>query len=514
MKSKTTLLCLASSFLLWLSFPAFNLGYLAGVGFLPLFFALQDKTKRSAFWLSYFSGFIFFMLVLYWLVHVTLVGLIVLCLYLAFYFAFFGYFFVGFKSRLVDLDLPLIIFLSSIWVVLEYTRSHLFTDFPWALLGYSQYQNIGLIQIADTVGSLGVSFVVIFMNLQIFQIVKLIQAKEFRRISRALLILILPFIIIYTYGFYAINKYSSDSQTVLQVSLLQGNIPQEAKGASIYREKIKQIYFDLTRQSAKKEPDLIIWPESAYPNYFSQRDLFIPNPLKELIREVQGSILFGAVLEQENKYYNGAILFPSELSQPVFYKKIHLVPFGEYLPLRRYLPFLVKFVPIEDFDSGREFVVFETKNKQGQPVSFSVLICFEDTIPELARQFRLRGADFLVNITNDAWFKETSSPYQHLQASIFRALENRVYVLRAANTGITCIIDNCGRVVKKARDKDGQDIFIQGFINGEVKKQDALSFYSRFGDFFFLICSIYMLWYALFPARKKMFKDKKYCPRF
>lgn len=515
MKLRTTFLCLATSFLLFLSFPRFDFHYLAWIGFIPLLFAIEDKTKREAFWLSYLSGFAFFISTLYWLVHVTLTGLIILCLYLAFYFAFFGYFFVGFKKRLPDFNFLTVIFLSSVWVILEYIRGHLLSGFPWALLGYSQYLNSGLIQIVDIIGSFGLSFLIIFVNLCIFRIIKLISTKEFKPAVRILSILLLVFVMIYGYGSYSINKYSTISKAALEVSLIQGNISQEDKWASIFRTKIKQTYFDLTRESVKDGSDLIIWPETAYPDYFADKDRATLSPLIELTREAQKPILFGAVLEEQNKYFNSAILIPSDLSQIAFYKKIHLVPFGEYLPFRRYLPFLEKFVPIEDFDAGREFVIFTTKNRKREPVSFGVVICFEDTIFQLARQFRLNGADFLVNITNDAWFKKTSSPYQHLQASVFRAVENRIYVLRAANTGITCIIDNCGRVVKRVKDKDNRDIFVSGFISGEVKKQDTLSFYSKFGDIFVLVCGLYILWFAIYFTRYYRRKTRKiYFSRF
>ncbi|MFC1646091.1 apolipoprotein N-acyltransferase [Candidatus Omnitrophota bacterium] len=515
MKLNTIFLCLLTSLLLFLSFPIFDLHYLAWVGFVPLLFAIEDKTKRQAFWLSYLSGFAFFISTLYWLVHVTLTGLIILCLYLAFYFAFFGYFFVGFKKRFSDLNFLIVIFLSSVWVILEYIRGHLFSGFPWAILGYSQYLNRGLIQVVDIIGSFGLSFLIIFVNFYIFRIIKLISKKEFKPAVRILSILLLVFVVIYGYGSYSINKYSAISKAALKVSLIQGNIPQENKWVNIFRTRIKQTYFDLTRESSRDDSDLIIWPETAYPDYISDRDRAAISPLVELAREAQKPILFGAVLEEKNKYFNSAILIPLDLSQFIFYKKIHLVPFGEYLPFRLYLPFLEKIVPIEDFDAGREFVVFTTKNKKREPVSFGVVICFEDTIFRLARQFRLNGADFLVNITNDAWFKKTSSPYQHLQASVFRAVENRIYVLRAANTGITCIIDNCGRVIKRVRDKDNRDIFVSGFVSGEVKKQDTLSFYSKFGDIFVLACGLYILWFAFYSVRHYRRKTKKiYYSRF
>ncbi|MDD5617592.1 MAG: apolipoprotein N-acyltransferase, partial [Candidatus Omnitrophica bacterium] len=211
-------------------------------------------------------------------------------------------------------------------------------------------------------------------------------------------------------------------------------------------------------------------------------------------------------------YFNSAILLKGAKASQI-YKKIHLVPFGEYFPLRKYLFFLEPIVPIGDFNCGNKFVVFNIDNKLGELVSFGVLICFEDTIAELSREFVLKGADFLVNITNDAWFKETSSPYQHLQASVLRAVENRVYLLRAANTGVTCIIDNRGRVIKRMKDIKGRDIFVKGFITGQVNKycnqqiqkgaDSVLTFYTKFADWFILLCILFTAWFSVHFLMKK-----------
>ena len=510
--------CLLSSILLWVSFPKFNFEYLAWFSLLPLLFAIENKTKRQAFWFSYLSGFLFFILTIYWLVHVTLVGLIVLCLYLAFYFAFFGYFFVGFKRRFPRFNILLVIFLSSIWVVLEYLRSQLLTGFPWALLGHSQYLNIKIIQFVDITGSFGLSFLVVLVNLCVFEMIKLLfrsdlnsslSHKDFKLFFRIFFSLLLIFAAIYGYSTYSIDKYSSKSETSLNLSLIQGNISQENKWASIFRTKIKEIYFDLTRRASKDKPDLVIWPETSYPDYIIDGDSETIMPIIEVVREIQRPVLFGAVYQKGERYFNSAFLIPPNLKPTQIYKKIHLVPFGEYIPLRKYIPFLEQFIPIKDFSAGRKFVIFKTKNKRNQSLNFGVLICFEDTIPELSRHFRLRGADFLVNITNDAWFKETSIPYQHLQASILRAVENRVYTLRAANTGVSCVIDNCGRVLKRVKDDKGKDIFIRGFIEANVSKGDVLSFYTRFGDIFILICSLYILVFAFYSFRKSLSKFNK-----
>ncbi|MDD5005090.1 MAG: apolipoprotein N-acyltransferase [Candidatus Omnitrophica bacterium] len=500
---KTLLYCLLSPILLWLAFPELNLEYFAWFSFVPLLFIIRNKSGTKAFWLSYFSGFIFFILTLYWLVHVTLIGLIILCLYLAFYFAFFGYFFVCFRKKFSRLNIFLVLFLSSLWVILEYIRSQVLTGFPWALLGYSQYLNIYIIQLVDITGGLGLSFLVMFVNLCVLEIIELLSQRKFKLAAKIISNVLLIFLLIYGYGFYSLNKYSKQEKTTLGVSLIQGNIPQENKWQSNFKTSIKEVYFDLSFRALKENPDIIIWPETAYPDYIVSSDKQTLGLLSKIVRDTKCPLLFGAIYQKQDNYFNSAVLITDDSTPVEVYNKIHLVPFGEYLPLRKYILSLENFVPIADFNAGSEFVIFKVKNKQNKNFYFGVLICFEDTIAELSRIFRLRGADFLVNITNDAWFKKSSSPYQHLQASVFRAVENRICVLRAANTGVSCAIDKCGRIIKRVKDIQGRDIFVRGFIKTEVTKQGILSFYSLFGDIFVSVCILYTLLFVIYYIKKK-----------
>jgi len=422
-----------------------------------------------------------------------------LCSYLAFYFAFFGYFFVGIRRKLVKTRISVLITLSCLWVVLEYIRGYLFTGFPWALLGYSQYLNITLIQIADIIGGLGVSFIVIFVNLSLFEIINSFFIKEYSLCRRIILIVIAVFIIVIGYGWWAKDFFIKQQESVekqqLKVTLIQGNIPQEQKWLNIFREKIKNKYLGLTKKAIEKdEVDLVVWPETSFPDYVTDRESI--ELLHSFSREIEKPLLFGAVYDENETYFNGAFLIPKRSDNLHIYKKIHLVPFGEYVPLRRYLSFLADLLGIADFTKGRDFTIFPINNKYDKMQHFGVLICFEDIFPDLSRQFRLKGADFLINITNDAWFKKTSSPYQHMQASVFRAIENRIYLARAANTGVSCVIDNLGRVVAKI-EGGGTDIFVEGSVSGIVKKSNFVSFYTKYGDVFTALCCLYLVIFSL-----------------
>jgi apolipoprotein N-acyltransferase len=268
-----------------------------------------------------------------------------------------------------------------------------------------------------------------------------------------------------TYGCYKLYLCPvAGSLQPLKISLIQGNIPQYQKWDENFRASILERYETLTKEAAKDKPDLIIWPETSVPGIIGEEpDLLIR--VLDLAKTVNTPILVGAVTSKElGVYYNSALLISADGAVTQQYDKLHLVPFGEYVPLEKYFPFLRSMigVPIGDFTAGGESTVFKS------PERFAALICFEDIIPGLSRRFVKGGAQFLVNITNDAWFMESSAPYQHAAASVFRAIENRVPVVRAANTGLSCFIDRSGRIYDKVSDGK-KDIFVVGYKTGEIK---------------------------------------------
>ncbi|MDP3143621.1 MAG: apolipoprotein N-acyltransferase [Candidatus Omnitrophota bacterium] len=472
---KAIILSLFSSLLLILSFPRADLGFLAWVGLLPLFFAIRGKSPIFSFLISYLCGFLFFLGTIYWLIHVTLLGWIVLCLYLALYFGLFGFLFSRFSK------LPKILFFFFIpcaWTLLEYLRAHLLTGFGWALLGYSQYKFLPIIQIADIAGAYGISFLVIMVNLAIY--LRLRERKE----SRAE-IMICSFLIIltFTYGFFRLNQKPGVER--IKISVIQGNIPQEWKWEEGKKDFNLEKYLFLAKLAALENPDLIIWPETAFPGYLWQEPELFAKVLK-LTREIKIPLLVGLVTSDGASIYNSAILISKDGEPAQIYNKLHLVPFGEYIPLRKVLPFLETIVPIGDFTAGKEYTVFKT------PAPFSTLICFEDTVAELSCQFTKRGAEFLTNITNDAWFKDTAAPYQHLQASVMRAVENRRPLIRAANTGVSAFIAANGEIVDRVQ-QSGKDTFVDGILSSEITTGNELTFYTRFGDIFIVFCCLVVL---------------------
>jgi apolipoprotein N-acyltransferase len=499
LKNKNIFLCILSATFLSLPFSFGKLLILAWFGFVPLFFTLRNKGKLQAFFLAYLCGFVFWWLVIYWLVHVTAVGTLVLILYLSLYFGFFGLFFPYLLHTTYS-----ILALPAAWTLLEYCRSHLLTGFPWALLGYSQYLNLPLIQIADITGAWGVSFAVMMINVAVYSGYR-VQGTGYGKRQK----IIFPavcIVIVLIYGLYSIYRTPNpEPRTPIKVSVIQGNIPQELKWDQHSKDFILKKYLDLTAQAAEDKPDLIIWPEASLPVIPEEEPAYY-DVLSEDIRLKQIPLLFGAVTKRGDNYYNSALLVSGKGELLAGYDKLHLVPFGEYIPLKKALPFLQTIVPIGDIAAGNNYTVFSHPSSiinHPSSIKFSVLICFEDLFPELSRRFVLNGADFLINITNDAWYKKTTAALQHFQASVFRAVENRRYLVRAANTGISGFIAPSGKTISLAKDSSGQFIFITGHKTENVYLSlHQFSLYTKYGDLFILACLLIILCGIILPRKK------------
>ena len=504
-------LVLLSGILLTFAFPRYNLELLAWLAFVPLFFAIKGKRPAMAFLLSYLCGVVFWLLTVYWFIRVTFLGLVLMILYLAIYFGIFGLIFSIYELGAGGYEL---IFLPCAWVLLEYLRSYLLTGFGWVLLGYSQYLTLPIIQIADITGAWGVSFLIMAVNLAIFNIIDKRKSLTPHCYLLAAIVLVLTL----GYGYYKLyGVQSTEDRVPVRISVIQGNIPQELKWQENSQSFILERYISLSREALKDKPDLIIWPEASSPGFLGVDDWIFEN-IFGLVKSLNTKLLLGTVIVDGGSYFNSSILLDGGGKIAGRYDKIHLVPFGEYIPLRKFFAFLQTIVPIGDFSAGKEYTVFsldlqltpppEARHIQaaetGASRKFSVLICFEDMFPELSRKFVKRGADFLVNITNDAWFGKTSSPYQHLSASVLRAVENRVFLARAANTGFSGFISPKGEIISAVSDSKGEETFISGYKTLEIfsKKKGRLTFYSRWGDVSVFLMCLFMLYGIMFSKRR------------
>ncbi len=441
-----------SAILLSLCFSPLNLGFLAWFAFVPFLFALEGRPLKERLLSAFIFGFLFFLSTISWLKHVSGLGLIILCLYLSLYFCLFG------ALTKKTTGFYRLIFIPLLWVGLELLRSSFFTGFGWALLGYSQFKNLWLIQIADKVGIWGISFLVVLVNVAITQLIRQRRKRIWKNSS---VLVPLTFILLsYGYGFLCFQQ--SFAMPNISVTIIQGNIPQEEKWDSSCVESILARFYRLTLQSVQNKPDLVIWPETSVPGYLLDEANLLET-INHLAQDINTYLLVGSPREDHSQgtYHNSAFLFAPSGELEAFHDKIHLVPFGEYLPLPKLFWFLGA-AGISDFSPGDQHTIFLIPDRNGNIVRFAVLVCFEDIFPQLVREFRNEGADFLITITNEAWFKESAEPIQHLAMSVFRAIENRCWFIRCANTGISCFIDPHGRVRGKV-EKAGRDIFISGF---------------------------------------------------
>jgi len=468
-------LSILSAILLILCFPKPELSFLAWFALVPWLFAIRRQKPITAFVLSYLAGLVFFSGVIYWVNYVTSLGFAILVCYLAFYFALFGLVFSINHKRPAINNLFII---PCLWVVLEYLRSHLFTGFGWALLGYSQYSLLPVIQISDITGAYGVSFLLVMVNVGIFYILN-------RRSKAGVLCSLFAVLLVLGYGHFRLNQPAEGEG--LKVAVVQGNIPQTVKWNPQARDYILEKYSLLTDLAALQEPEIIIWPETSVPGYLEDEPELLEE-ISDLSEKNPGAYLLVGTphLGEKGDLYNSATLFwQGEIQQR--YDKLHLVPFGEFMPLSSVFSRFSFANLIGDFSPGKDYTVFSLTKTDSQ-AKFSVLICFEDIFGHLARRFVQRGARLLVNITNDAWFEDSSEPYQHLQASVFRAVENRVSVVRSANTGVSCFISPWGEILSRVSLESGRDVLVEGEKTDTLKIVSKSSFYTAFGDVFAWLC--------------------------
>lgn len=463
----TYLLYLLSSILYVFAFPSFNVSIFAWVCLVPLICAIdREKNIRNVIRNCIITGMIVFMAGMYWLVNVSVIGLVVLSFCLSLFFAAFGV--IRFYDKRL-LTVPLA------WTVLEYARSHVFGGLPWLLLGASQYSYLSLIQISNITGVYGVSFIAALINSAI--------AKK-KRSCILWSLLVLTGVIFY--GNYNLNKTINGEK--IKIGLIQPNVPMDKKFDPEYTGWMLNKLEDLTR--SVDSASVIVWPETSVPAITDRRA--IKTKVTLLAEELETNLIVGSqgskTTDNEKQFFNSAFYVSGKGEIEGEYDKIHLVVFGEYVPLEKHLPFLKWFTPVKlGFAKGSEYKVFKIKDLNNNIIAdLAVVICFEDVFPDLVRKFVLNGANILVNITNDAWFGETSSVYQHAYASVFRAVENCKPLVRATNTGLTCFIDHTGRISELPA-------FEEGAETREMLMPDRTTFYTKYGDIFLWLCIVFLL---------------------
>jgi apolipoprotein N-acyltransferase len=486
------LLAAISGILLVLIFPRFNFESLAWFAFIPLYSAIEAKTPQSAALLGFITGMVFYTWGLSWINNtlinygnlpsvVSFMVLGLLAAYLSFYTALFCY-----LIRRVCKENRSLFFLFApvLWVSLEYIRStHSEFGFSWLGLGYSQFKTLHVIQMAEITGVYGISWFIMLLNAGLY-----LAWKTWREPgnvgARFISVTLLVFACWWAYGSLAMNRPNTDKNSGLTVGLIQGNVEQFMKWNPVFQKVVMGKYRDLTQAAAQSKPQLIVWPETAMPFYYNQHPVGTEF-VNDLARQIQTPILFGSP-HKENRdghtiHYNSAYLVSETGDTQNRYDKIHLVPFGEFVPFRKLLFFVEKMVEmIGDFGRGKEATLFDVAGYKA-----GVSICYEIIFPDLIRQAVKNGADFLINITNDAWFGKSAASYQHMSMGALRAVENRVPIVRAANTGISGTIDANGAL------RDETDLFVEAAkITKITPRQRGLTFYTAYGDVFSWICLV------------------------
>ena len=494
-----------SGLLLALAYPLADLGVVAFVALVPFILSLEETSRGGALARGYACGGGFFVALLYWIpgvmetygglpVVVSWLILALLAFYLATYFALFAWLIAASWRRFG----PLALVSAPVgWVALELARGRFLTGFPWGLLGYSQYRNAPILQAAAWGGIYAVSWLVMATNAGLALLIVRPGTTRARAVGGALVMLAAA---VHVAGIGALRAASREPQGVsLRVAAIQGNVPQDVKWSPGNAAAIVSELARLTRQAAASGARLIVWPESSSPVSVHRpadtapessvvTDAAYVSFLGELARTLDVDLIVGSVDYAPRpgglRAFNAAFVIGPDGVLGPSYDKVHLVPFGEYVPLRRLLFFVERLVQgaIADFTPGERFEPLPTR--AGRAATF---ICYEAIFPELVRRVARRDAAFLVNITNDAWFGGSAAPYQHLAMATVRAAENRRSMVRAANTGISALIDPYGRIIASA------PLMQSAVLAGSVSLRDDGTVYARCGDLFAWGCAILAL---------------------
>jgi apolipoprotein N-acyltransferase len=519
LRDRTTLqagLAALTGLLYPLCFPDFDQGWLAWVALLPLHIAIGGTATRRAFWLGWLAGLIAFAGVMFWVVTamhlygkvpvaVSYALMLLLATYLGLFVALYTAGFAWLRKFV-----PPYAFLGApfLWITLEWLRTYLFSGLPWDLLGYSQYLWLPVIQVADHTGVYGISFLVVLVNVALADAGQW-SLDRFRPSSRERPAAPFPWLTPATatlalavtlwYGQAQLKgSPSTSSASSITISLVQANIDQAHKWDAAYRRETLDRYQRLTEQAASGV-DLLIWPEAATPFLFERE----PDYSREVLRLVETyhvPLLFGSPALRHyptGRPYllNSAYLLAQDGKLHGRYDKQHLVPFGEYIPLKSSLLFFLdKLVEgIGDFEAGTTATLLSVPDKPGAPTAspagepsprFGVVICYEVIFPNLVREFVAGGAEFMVTITNDAWFGASTAPFQHFGMVVLRAVENRRAFARAANTGVSGFIDSQGRILSAT------PIFEERAVTGAIPVERTVTFYTSYGDVFAYACVI------------------------
>jgi apolipoprotein N-acyltransferase len=502
------LLALAGGLMLGLAFPPAGFGDLCWLAVAPLAWAVWFRNPfprrgvLGAAALGYAFGLVFFSMGAFWLTTLTWAGYLLLVPYFSFYTAGWAVFLhlveramgSGVRQRWTGSlhNLAVCALGAAAWTATEWLRGVVFPYFGWNGLGIAQWKNIPFLQVCSITGVGGLSFVIAMANLMLAATVKRVWIEIRQGARKAHYDFALTVGLVALVWAYGVGRMLEEPPEMKEMTFaaVQAAVPQEVRNDPRMEFDVLEAYRRQTAVAIAMRPDIVLWPESATPNPLFGHE-FTYNMVRDLARDHQGDFLLGTVHWGADGDYNSIVLLTSGGTEAQIHHKIHLVPFGEYVPLREEFPLLARIVGQlvpDDFDAGREFTILESV---ANPVRFGPLVCFEDTVGDLAREFALRGAQAFVVVTNDGWFLESAGSVQHLRNAVFRCVENGLPMIRAANTGVTCAIDRLGNVREVLQDETGST-FRSGVLFGriEVPVDPRPTFYARYGEVFSIACLV------------------------
>ena len=478
-----------SGALLALSFPKFGHPALAFVALTPLYVALSGWTGRSnqfrgvsatrGFTLGLLTGVVHYAGTVYWTsgTVATFGGLPwLVAIPVAFLLVLYMSLYVGLSSAATALLIQRfgavgLLLAPVTWVSAEYARAHIFGGFPWIPLGNAVVSLLPLAQLASVTGVYGLSWLLALLHALLAYVALTSGHRRVAAVGAAIALVAMTSL----WGAWRIRDGRLTREgTALQVALIQGNVPQAEKWEPSHAEAIFERYLRMTRDAAARGAGLIVWPESATPFYFDE-DPVSAQRVRQLVHQIRTPLLFGTDEVEGGsppKYYNSAFMLNETGATAAVYRKMFLVPFGEYVPFGTLLTFVGPLVEaVSAFSPGQQVTMLPVNGH-----IISAAICYEVVYPHLIRQGVLEGAELLTTITNDAWYGETSAPFQHFDLATMRAIEQGRYLARAANTGISGIVDPYGRVTVRTA------LFETTAPLGEVRFIRERTLYARIGD--------------------------------
>ena len=489
----------ASALLISSAYPPYNYDLIAWIGLAPLLYALRRTGLLGGAILSLLAGVLFYILTFSWAGAIVEIGIVNWLLFmvapLSLYFLVFGIFY-GLISRSIG---PwIIVGAPVVWVALEYARSNLyFLALPWNLLAHSQYHNLPVIQIADVTGVYGISFLIVMVSQLLSKVPELFAFGKTAMSSDSvepsnnynwtvqISVVAVALVLALSYGWYKLSLSYGNKH--FRVALIQANLL--TRDNMPYADQVAHLngYVQLTRAAAAEKPELIVWPASSIPAAIKTSRL-VRQTIVQLARETKTYLLVGGAgyeklgpqRIEERTYSNSEFLISPAGHLKGQYDKIRLLPFNEYVPLKGKIKWPGLIATIEkDFLPGESFTIFQVSDaKFGSP------ICWENLFPDHFRRFVKEGANFMVSVTNEGFYGPTAAPHQTLAINIFRAVENRVAIARAATTGVSAFIDPDGKIVDRVRDSSGNDLFVSGILVRDVPLSDKKTFYTVYGDVF------------------------------